>query len=144
MKEVSKRKRVKHREGTKIWHSDRIKKLHKKCWDLMSQYVRLRDKGICITCGGRNPIMHGGHFFHGCLDFDERNINCQCSGCNTYKGGMRDVYAVRLEDKYGLGILQELERLKWQKPFYTFEELEEIKTDLEYKLQALKVEELCG
>ncbi len=136
--------RKKHREGTKIWYQDKVKKLKRKCWSLMSEYVRLRDKGICITCGKKYPVMNAGHFKHGCLDFDERNINCQCQGCNTYKSGALDIYAIKLEAKYGFGIIQELEELKWKKPFYTYEELEQIKTDLESKISALKLAELSG
>lgn len=87
------------------------KKLKEKLWGIFSTYIRLRDKGRCVTCGhaqwdsdlGEWSIkgMHAGHFHHGVLDEDEENINCQCNKCNTYLGGNLSKYSVYLLQKLG-------------------------------------------
>jgi len=98
-----------------------INALAKTAWKLMSKYVRLRDKRICFTCGkfvdeGDKGSYQAGHFKHApkksVVSYDERNINGQCHSCNYYKSGNLAEYALRLEKKYGLGILQELEQKK--------------------------------
>jgi len=108
-----------------------IKQLKNKAWEIFSEYIRKRDKGICFTCGIRKDWkqMQAGHFIHGksfATYFDERNVNCQCVGCNLYKSGARDEYAIKLEEKYGYGILQELKQLKNIKFRFTRDYLEEI------------------
>ena len=80
---------------------------HKKTWQLFSKWVRERDKK-CVTCGARNTLQ-AGHFWHGVLDFDEMNINAQCSQCNKWKHGNLAVYSNYLIDKYGLKKFKELE-----------------------------------
>jgi len=69
----------------------------------MSQYVRRRDKGVCFTCGDMRPWkeQQAGHYIHGCLDYDEININCQCVRCNKWLHGNSGVYAEKLIKKYG-------------------------------------------
>lgn len=98
-----------------------INALAKTAWRLMSKYVRLRDKGICFTCGKLvskedRGSYQAGHFKHApkksVVSYDERNINGQCHSCNYYKSGNLAEYALRLEDKYGLGVIQELEQKK--------------------------------
>ena len=57
--------------------------------------------------------MQTGHYEHGDYPgtwLNEKNLHTQCSQCNTYMGGNRNVYAIRLEARYGYGILQELAR----------------------------------
>lgn len=86
-------------------------RLHDRAWDLMSVFVRTRDKGICISCGariwdqelGENDIrpMNAGHFHHNVLDFDPDNINCQCVKCNKYLNGNLAAYASNLLNKIG-------------------------------------------
>jgi len=89
-----------------------------------SEYIRRRDAtinkeyGRCCTC---NKIIHwkdgdAGHYEkrqHTNIKYHERNAHLQCQQCNRFKGGMQAEYALFLERKYGLGILQELDRLKW-------------------------------
>lgn len=107
-----------------------LNELGKAAWRLMSKYVRLRDKQICFTCGqwvdpeardtkGRKSNKyHAGHYKHAGkknpVTYDERNINGQCFSCNHYKSGDPVTYAIKLEEKYGFGVLQELETLKKQ------------------------------
>lgn len=79
--------------------------IHKKAWKLMSEYVRRRDKGICITCGKKDhwKNMQAGHFVHkDCMDFIFENINCQCAQCNKWKHGELGIYSVKLNHKYPL------------------------------------------
>lgn len=92
-----------------------LKKLKGDLDKIFSLYIRNRDKGICFTCGLIKPIeeMQNGHFFsrvYLSTRFDEQNCHCQCVGCNVFKNGNYPKYSIRLVDKYGQGILKELER----------------------------------
>ena len=106
----------------------------------MSEYVRRRDQGVCISCG---CIKHwkeqdAGHLFHNALDFNEININCQCRACNSYKKNNVE-YTLRAIDKYGKSEIDKLEYLKKSenKNKYTIIELEEIIRDLKKKLEVM-------
>lgn len=83
--------------------------LHRKAWDLFSKYIRQRDKYTCVTCGSHNDLQ-AGHFWHGVLDFDEVNVNCQCKGCNHFKSGNLAPYSIYLINKHGLEIFKDLEK----------------------------------
>ena len=83
------------------------KRLHAKAWNLMSEYVIKRD-GCCVTCGSTGTPQ-AGHFIHGKLDFDHRNIARQCSRCNCFLNGNLVKYAIYLQKKYGYDIVEELE-----------------------------------
>jgi len=105
-----------------------LKLLKKDAWAVFSQYIRIRDQGVCFTCGVHKPWkeMHAGHFKHlpkECESFDERNVNTQCVGCNKYRGGKLDVYAERLVKRYGPEILEELSRMKHETRKYTRDEI---------------------
>lgn len=86
--------------------------LRRKAWDVFSKWIRERDK-ICVTCGSRNTVLNAGHFWHGVLDFDEININAQCTGCNNYKSGNLAPYSIYLINKYGIEEFQKLEARHW-------------------------------
>ena len=106
------------------------KTLIRKLDNILSKYIRLKEKGICYTCGFRNKwkLMDAGHYIkrqHQSTRFLEINIHCQCRACNRFKGGSMDKYAVHLEEDYGYGILQELERLKNKGKIPTIAELQE-------------------
>ena len=63
----------------------------------MSDYIRERDGWKCITCPavGNKNNMDAGHFLdrrYTDIKFDERNVNCQCVGCNKWKNGAWDKY----------------------------------------------------
>ena len=90
-------------------------------WPMMSRYVRMRDDGKgCVTCGNKKDRrwqeMEAGHFKHAgkCnpVSYDPRNINSQCHSCNGEGSGRGDVYAEKLEEMYGFGIIQELVAMK--------------------------------
>lgn len=92
------------------------KSLKKKLWIVFSKYIRTRDGGVCISCGSKKPIseMDAGHYIPKTaglsIYFDERNVNCQCTHCNRYLHGNLSKYALALMDKYGDGILKELDK----------------------------------
>lgn len=44
--------------------------------------------------------------------YDEQNCNVQCIGCNMFKNGNMDEYALYLIKKYGENILVELNKKK--------------------------------
>lgn len=74
--------------------------LHDKAWDTFSLWIRHRD-GRCVTCGSTKNGQ-AGHRWHGKLDFDEININRQCSACNKWKQGNLSKYDDYLISKYGM------------------------------------------
>ena len=90
-----------------------LRTLKLKAWRIMSDYVRQRDKGVCYTCGDRRDWkkQEAGHFFHRkkypASYFDPRNIHAQCVRCNHFLSGNLAVYAKRLIEQYGAGIIEE-------------------------------------
>ena len=94
--------------------------LKKQLWRVFSRYIRIRDKGKCISCGkiaARWQDCDAGHFIPAgscgiMLYFDERNVNCQCTTCNRWKHGNLSAYAWALERKYGAGMMEELWAIK--------------------------------
>lgn len=99
--------------------SNKTKIAREKAWKAFSEYIRRRDKGVCITCGtsvwdsemGENnwKAMNAGHFRHGKFDFDEMNINCQCVRCNKWLSGNLSKYRRYLQNKYGIDAVNDLE-----------------------------------
>jgi hypothetical protein len=118
------------------------KKLHKQMWKLMSLYIRTKDadnNGMvsCYTCGivKHYKEMDCGHFKHGRLDGDERNLKVQCSKCNRYLSGHLDVYAERLIRDYGLDWFNQLVLDANTHQGYSISELACIIRDLKTKLK---------
>ena len=74
--------------------------LRDKAWSTFSKWIRNRDKR-CVTCGNTETLQ-AGHFWHACLDFDEVNINAQCTGCNKWRHGNLAKYSTYLIRKYGI------------------------------------------
>ncbi len=116
-----------------------IHKLEKDLWKTFSLYIRLKysDKNgyvSCYTCPARKHYkeMQAGHYIkrsYKSLKFDERNVRPQDPRCNMFLDGNQDEFAVKLEQEYGLGILQELHRLKWEEKRFTRLELTTLLTD---------------
>jgi hypothetical protein len=89
---------------------------------VFSKYIRLsysdgRGNCRCFTCDAVKPIaeMDCGHFVsrqHKSTRWMEKNCHPQCRFCNRYNEGRKDVYAVRLIEKYGPNILLELQEEK--------------------------------
>lgn len=89
--------------------------------DTFQMYIRYRDGWACTTCGvvilGDKKAMHAGHYIdRGILSmrWNERSVNAQCAKCNAREHWSKDknIYAVKLIEKYGSGILKELEHEK--------------------------------
>ena len=83
-----------------------------------SVYIRTRDIdefGItkCFTCGkiAHWRTLQNGHYisrsFFG-VRWDEKNCAPQCVRCNIYREGNKPEYTTKLIEKYGIGILEEL------------------------------------
>lgn len=108
------------------------KKAKKDCWDVFSKFIRQRDCGVCFTCGIRKhwKEMQAGHYVsrtHMSLFLDEINVHCQCVGCNMFKGGNMDEYALALKKKYGEDILEWLHGRKQEVKKYTVQDFLELK-----------------
>ena len=109
-----------------------IRQLKKELWTVFSKYIRHRDKYTCITCEtvmqDKPSSAHAGHYVPqskgNALRYDERNVNCQCASCNVYKRGNLSIYALKLEQMYGMGILQEFDEIRHTVWKPTHEELE--------------------
>jgi hypothetical protein len=104
--------------------------LHKKAWELQSKAMRQAaqdDDGyvFCYTCGKymRWQDAHIGHYFHGRLDFDPRNLRIQGACCNTYKHGNLAVYGAKLVEE---GIDLKQLRRDAETTHYTCQQLKEI------------------
>ena len=84
-----------------------------KLWREFSRYIRLRDANsdgicFCITCGlarhwTKMDCGHGIGRQHWSTRYDEKNNHAQCKGCNGSNGGRTDVYAIKVDEKYGHG-----------------------------------------
>ena len=96
-------------------------KLKAKLDKLFSEYIRKRDsdhRGLCkcISCGKEAPAfggsMHAGHLFsrrYLSIRFDPKNVNAQCSYCNTFLNGNQIKAARGVERKWGKGTVDDLE-----------------------------------
>ena len=105
-----------------------------KAWKALSRYVRSIEKHCC-TCGA--PATEAGHYKHNsdkpnkqlggnALWYDIRNIHGQCGRCNRWMSGNLSAYALFMEEKYGTGILQELQKLYYQTRKWTVVEILEV------------------
>ena len=131
------------------------KLLFDKAWELQSKYIKLRDSdwrgyGKCCTCDKTIEAMtnkgHAGHYRHGYLDFHKKNVHLQCSSCNIYSGGKLDKYTIFLIKKYGVEVIDELDKAyhehkrkhELNRKKYTDEELELIIIGLKEKINEYK------
>lgn len=85
---------------------------------IFSKWIRQRDQGQCFTCPKKDDPknMQNGHFVprqYLAVRYDERNCNCQCYACNMLYGGQGATYAIRLAQKYGQSVVEELEAQRW-------------------------------
>lgn len=113
-----------------------IRKLIKKLDTAFSIHTRKKyadEHGMvkCFTCP---KVMHWkeaqlGHYVsrkHMSLRFDPRNCHVQGAECNIFRHGALDVYALALQEKYGEGILKELNQIKNQTKQWKAGELQEL------------------
>jgi len=143
---VRKPKKLARKFGVKMRKISK-KGLKKKCWKLMSLWVRLKnaDKNgyvRCITCDKIKHFrqMDCGHLRHGVLDYYEKNLAPQCDFCNRFNSGQRDLFYRWAIKTYGQ---KEVDKL-YQKAneakkgeLYTIEELQKIAVVLTLKINLL-------
>jgi hypothetical protein len=131
-------------------HAKRPKKLSTLIHNLdatFSKYIRYsyadgRGNLSCFTCDRVASIheMDCGHFVsrqHKSTRWLEKNCHPQCRYCNRYNEGRKDVYAVRLVQKYGPNILLELQEEKHKIRKWTPVELQEMIGKYKQKLSEL-------
>jgi hypothetical protein len=103
---------------------------------VFSKYIRYshadgRGNCSCFTCDRVFPVQETdcGHFVgrqHLATRWLEKNCHPQCRYCNRYCEGRKDVYAVRLIQKYGPNILNELQEAKNSIAKFTPTDLQEL------------------
>lgn len=109
-----------------------IKQLKLIVWRHFSLFIRNRDNWTCITCGAYREqgtgLMQAGHYVARGLSenlrYSERNVFAQCTQCNKWKHGNMQVYAIKLVEKFGAGILSELNEQKKVVKQWTIPELQ--------------------
>lgn len=109
-------------------------------------YIRLRDKEkYCISCNKQLKAgnIDAGHFYsrksHMNITFNEYNVNGQCSRpCNMDLSGDPLNYRVGLINRYGIEIVEELERICKITKKYTIEECQEIIKKYKEKIKILQ------
>jgi len=120
-----------------------LSQVKKKADKIFSEYIRRRDKGKCFTCGSikRWQEQQCGHYIprqYNQLRYNEQNSNCQCVGCNVFKGGNKDDYAIGLIRKYGVAKLEEFFKIKhFKTKIFKLAEFEEIIRIYQQKLEQL-------
>ena len=96
--------------------------LKKQLDKLFSIYIRQRDASKiyalndCVCCGITKhwSELQAGHYIsrsHLSLRYDERNVWPCCVSCNIFKNGNMPAFAIFLENKFGKGILQKLDKI---------------------------------
>jgi hypothetical protein len=125
-----------------------LKYLNEQAWPIFSRYIRFRDRGEdglteCFTCRHRkNPyIMQAGHFWHGVLDYDERNIHPQCVYDNKWLHGNLAAYGTRLAEVLGVEGFKQLEIDAHKVRPYTTFDLKNIIAEYSEKLKKLNIDD---
>ncbi len=111
---MKKKKKKKPPTGT-------LKKMADKVFSVWIRQRGMDEHGFnsCYTCGARKhwKELQAGHYVSRAyltLRYEPKNVKPQCLACNLFKKGNLDVYAIRLIEEYGQGILKELHELKYQ------------------------------
>lgn len=117
---------MKGKRGPAALSKKSLPQLRRTLDEVFKRYIRNRDVdshtgwGNCITCG--KPLRIGtkdaqaGHYIpvgracDSALAFEETNCNLQCSHCNLQEGGRFVAHATAIVGKFGLDVLDELNR----------------------------------
>ena len=123
------------------------KSLKELAWKLCSEYIRRVEQGICFTCGKQEgePLLswkysQAGHFIHGHNKptfFLRNNIHSQCPRCNTYLSGNLRVYTLKMIDKYGRKLVNDLDKESKREKIFNRAELIQIITNYQKLLDKL-------
>ncbi len=109
------RRRILHRspfvdkpveEGSRRWLVAELDRL-------TSLIVRMRDRR-CATCGERRGLQCS-HFYsrrYMATRFDLRNCNAMCAECNRRHNSDPEPYLRFINERYGEGVVAELDRLR--------------------------------
>lgn len=105
---------------TKSKKKPSVSKLKKKLDAIFSIYIRTKyadgnGEVTCYTCPRRGHYkeFHNGHFAsrqYLKTRWDERNCRPQCYVCNIYHRGQPSLFAAKLIEEYGDGVIADLER----------------------------------
>lgn len=136
--------------------------LKKKLKKWFNEFIRLRDSKAygftafkCISCGkiksivnyrdGGGSNFHAGHLYHAsvssALEYDEINVNSQCSACNLYKHGDQLNYLINLQLKHPKrNVSDYLQAKKGNITKYFPFELEEMIEKYTVKVKELRIE----
>ena len=88
----------------------KVSTLKRKLWKVFADYIKLRDKYTCFTCGrkGEGSGIHAGHFINKSIGgislyFHEENVRAQCltkdSKILTKKLGYLPINKINIGDK---------------------------------------------
>jgi hypothetical protein len=84
--------------------------------------------------------MDAGHFWkrqHQATRYDPRNVHCQDTRCNRFRGGAEAEHASYIIREYGLEVFEELERRHIEIKKWTRDEIESMLEDYKQKLAEL-------
>ena len=122
--------------------------LIKKLDNLFSKYKRLSaltPQGYirCFTCNGFFTYrqIDCGHYIgreYMGTRYENRNTEPQCHDCNRFGEGRKDVFALKLQKKYGPGILEELNDQRNKITQFSVEELESMIVYYKIKVKELE------
>ena len=108
---------------------------------VFSEYIKLRDDYRCCICGTDQRPQCGHLITRSCtrLRWEEKNAACQCSGHNLQHEYRPEIFTNWYIKTHGLAEYNKLYRLSQIQNFkWSVEELQEILTDLQAKLDSLK------
>lgn len=105
-----------------------------RAWSAISRYVRYIEPR-CVT--SNHPTTEAGHWQHNsdkpnkqlggnALWYDIRNIHGQCGFCNRWRNGEGAKYSLFLVQKYGHGVVEELQTLYNTRKMWSIAELDAI------------------
>lgn len=144
-KEEKARLKKERKESTKSFQKSLRKKLAGIAWKLQSEWIRRKDANKdgmvqCYTCLAWKhwKEMNAGHYKHGRLDHDDRNLKVQCIKCNHHNSGELDIYAENLIRDFGLEWFNKLVKDSWAHQGYSINDFNEIIKDLKIKLSNLE------
>ena len=113
-----------------------------------SKLIRLRDR-YCITCGkpveyndaGDPVTLNNGHYIRRAvqaLRWHDKNCNCQCPNCNGTHEVNPEPYRRKMIEKYGDGIIKELEQIYLSASKITTPQLRDMLKDIKRRYKELK------